>query len=133
MKITTDKLYHIANDYIVQIIIPKMPNNYLKFGLAFASNYIGSNFINNQLEKYKGLIEKFGIIDDNNCIDIDLFKDNALKALKVCDGNKFEIYGYNVDEEDINSLYSIAKNYANPTYSPLVQTNTYQSNSQQIA
>lgn len=121
MKITTDKLYNIANDYIVQIIIPKMPNNYLKFGLAFASNYIGSNFINKQLEKYKNIIENFGIID-NNCIDIDVLKDNALKALKVCDGNKFEIYGYNVDEDDINSLYNIAKNYANPTYSPLNQT-----------
>lgn len=121
MKITTDKLYNIANDYIVQIIIPKMPNNYLKFGLAFASNYIGSNFINKQLEKYKNIIENFGIID-NNCIDIDVLKDNALKALKVCDGNKFEIYGYNVDEDDINSLYNIAKNYANPSYSPLNQT-----------
>lgn len=121
MKITTDKLYNIANDYIVQIIIPKMPNNYLKFGLAFASNYIGSNFINKQLEKYKNIIENFGIID-NNCIDIDVLRDNALKALKVCDGNKFEIYGYNVDEDDINSLYNIAKNYANPTYSPLNQT-----------
>lgn len=115
MKVSVNNLSRIANDYIMQVIVPKMPNNYMKFGLAFAANYVGSSFVNQQLAKYQNIIKTFGIIDENNCIDIDLFRDNALKALKTCDGSRFAIYNYTVDEEDINSLYLIAKNYVEPT------------------
>lgn len=128
MKISINNLYKVANDYIVQIIVPKMPNNYIKFGLAFTANYIGSNFVNQHLSKYQNVIKSFGIIDENNCIDLEMFRENALKALKTCENGKFMVYGYNVDEEDINSLYLIAKNYAessltNSINTPLTNTN----------
>ena len=51
MKVSVNNLSRIANDYIMQVIAPKMPNNYMKFGLAFAANYVGSSFINQQLAK----------------------------------------------------------------------------------
>lgn len=110
MKVNINKFHSILNDYLVQVIVPKLPNNYLKFGLAFTANYLSNSLVINEINKYKDLIEKFGIIS-NDTLDLDLFRDNALKALRLCNGN-FEIYGYKVDEDDINSLYNIAKNYA---------------------
>lgn len=111
MYITTEDLPKIVNDYLVQNIVPKVPSDLMKFGLSFASSYISDNTINNLLSMYGGIITKIGIIEDGK-IDINLLRDNALKAIKVCNHEKFNYMGYNVDADDIDVLYKIMTSYA---------------------
>lgn len=110
MKIQTTALHQILRDYMVQIIVPKLPNNFLQFGVAFASSYISSNLLNQYLAPHMPTLQLMGIIQGDE-IDLDSVKEAALKALEQCHGS-FVIANYKVDKQDIEDLYEIASRYA---------------------
>lgn len=120
MKIQTTTLHQILHDYMVQVIVPKLPNNFLQFGVAFASSYISSNLLNQYLAPHLSTLQLMGIIQGNE-IDLDSVKEAALKALEQCHGS-FVIANYKVDKQDIEDLYEIASRYAmveSPMQQPL--------------
>ena len=65
------------------------------------------------IAKYENILKSFGVIE-NNEIDIDKFKENAIKALKSIktDNDELKVFNYIVDEDDILELYNIASRYA---------------------
>lgn len=118
MKIQTTTLHQILHDYMVQIIVPKLPNNFLQFGVAFASSYISSNLLNQYLAPHMPTLQLMGIIQGDE-IDLDSVKEAALNALEQCHGS-FIVANYKVDKQDIEDLYEIASRYAK-VESPLQQ------------
>lgn len=120
MKIQTTTLHQILHDYMVQIIVPKLPNNFLQFGVAFASSYISSNLLNQYLAPHMPTLQLMGIIQGDE-IDLDSVKEAALNALEQCHGS-FIVANYKVDKQDIEDLYEIASRYAkveSPIQQPL--------------
>ena len=65
------------------------------------------------IAKYENILKSFGVIE-NDEIDIDKFKENAIKALKSVktDNDELKVFNYIVDEDDILELYNIASRYA---------------------
>lgn len=111
MQVAVSDLHRIINDYLVQVIVPKLPNDLYKFGLSFGANYLSEQALNNILGQYGQVAMMLGIIKDG-MLDIDMFRENALKALKVCQGNSFLFMNYKVDMDDIEALYKIMTSYA---------------------
>ena len=67
------------------------------------------------IAKYENILKSFGVIENNEIdIDIDKFKENAIKALKSIktDNDELKVFNYIVDEDDILELYNIASRYA---------------------
>ena len=110
MKVHISTLHQIVRDYLVQVIVPKMPNNAMQFGVAFVSNYISSNLLTQYLAPHVPLLQAMGIIQDN-LIDLDGMKMAALSAIEQCHGS-FIVANYKVDKQDIEDLYAIATKYA---------------------
>ena len=71
------------------------------------------NYTNEMIAKYENILKSFGVIE-NDEIDIDKFKENAIKALKSVktDNDELKVFNYIVDEDDILELYNIASRYA---------------------
>ena len=71
------------------------------------------NYTNEMIAKYENILKGFGVIE-NDEIDIDKFKENAIKALKSIktDNDELKVFNYIVDEDDILELYNIASRYA---------------------
>lgn len=71
------------------------------------------NYTNEMIAKYENILKSFGVIE-NDEIDIDKFKENAIKALKSIktDNDELKVFNYIVDEDDILELYNIASRYA---------------------
>ena len=110
MKIHTSKLHQVLRDYMVQVIIPKLPNNILQFGAAFVSNYISANLVTQYLAPPLPMLQAIGIIDDTGMVDLDGMKRAALMAMEQCHGS-FMIANYKADAQDIEELYNIATRY----------------------
>lgn len=110
MKIPVNTLHQVLRDYLVQVIIPKMPNGIMQFGVAFASNYITSTLLGQYLAPHLPLLQAMGVIQGDE-IDLDGVKVAALKALEQCQGS-FVIVNYKVDKQDVEDLYNIASSYA---------------------
>lgn len=110
MKIQLTSLHSILRDYLVQVIVPKLPNNALQFSVAFASNYITSGLLNQYVAPHLPMLQLMGIVKDGD-IDLDSVKEAAYKALEQCQGS-FIVANYKVDKQDIEDLYSIASKYA---------------------
>ena len=125
MKIHTSKLHQVLRDYMVQAIIPKLPNNILQFGAAFVSNYISANLVSQHLAPHLPMLRAIGIIDDTGMIDLDGMKQAALMAMEQCHGS-FMIANYKADAQDIEELYNIATRYCDseavPSASPASST-----------
>lgn len=70
------------------------------------------NYTNEMILKYENILKGFGVIE-NDEIDIDKFKENAIKALKSIktDNDELKVFNYIVDEDDILELYNIASRY----------------------
>lgn len=70
------------------------------------------NYTNEMIAKYENILKSFGVIE-NDEIDIDKFKENAIKALKSIktDNDELKVFNYIVDEDDILELYNIASRY----------------------
>lgn len=110
MKLATNSLHQVLRDYLVQVIIPKMPNGIMQFGVAFASNYITSSLISQYVAPHMPMLQMMGIVHGDE-IDLDSVKAAAMKALEQCNGS-FVIANYKVDKQDVEDLYSIASRYA---------------------
>lgn len=111
MNVSVNDLHRVINDYLVQVIIPKLPNDMYKFGLSFAANYISEQTLSQLFGQYGDLAVKLGIIKDG-MIDADMFRESALKALKNCQSQSFLVMNYKVDMDDIDALYKIMTSYA---------------------
>ena len=113
MKIKVDKIHQIIQEYLVTAIIPKIPDTNFKFGLIFLLGYMSVNYTNEMIAKYENILKSFSVIE-NDEIDIDKFKENAIKALKSVktDNDELKVFNYIVDEDDILELYNIASRYA---------------------
>lgn len=111
MQISISDLHKVLNDFLIRVIVPKLPNDFYKFGLSFAANYISEQTISQIFSKYSEIISKLGIVKDG-MIDIDILRENALKALKACQNNSFIVMNYKVDMDDIDELYKIMAMYA---------------------
>ena len=113
MKIKVDKIHQIIQEYLITVIIPKIPDTKFKFGLNFLLGYMSVNYTNEMIAKYENILKSFGVIE-NDEIDIDKFKENAIKALKSIktDNDELKVFNYIVDEDDILELYNIASRYA---------------------
>lgn len=112
MFITVNDIPKIVNEYLLREIVPKVKSDVVKFSLSFCAGYLGNHTINTILGKYGAIISAFGIIDDNGKIDVELMRDNAVRAIKACPNQKFEYMGYVADEDDIDALYKIMVQYA---------------------
>lgn len=110
MKIAVQDLHRVINDYLVQVIAPKIKNEVFKYSLSFGASYLSEQTLNNMLGHYGQIAVMLGIIQDG-MIDIEQFRENALKALKVC-GNKVSYMDYGFDVDDIEALYKIMSSYA---------------------
>ena len=125
MKIHTSKLHQVLRDYMVQSIVPKLPNNFLQFGTAFVSNYISANLVAQYLTPHLPMLQTIGIIDATGMVDLDGMKQAALMAMEQCHGS-FMIANYKADAQDIEELYNIATRYceaeAVPPASPAPST-----------
>lgn len=117
MKIHVSKLHQVLHDYMVQAIIPKLPNNILQFGTAFMSNYISANLVSQHLAPHMPMLQAMGIIDNAGLIDLDGMKQAALMAMEQCHGS-FMIANYKADAQDIEELYNIATRYCDPETMP---------------
>lgn len=111
MFITVDDVHKVVNDYLVREIVPKIKSDAVKFGLSFCAGYLGDKAIGTFMVKYGSILNAMGIIEDGK-IDINVMKENALRALKACPDQKFEYMGYVADEDDIDALYKIMLQYA---------------------
>ena len=111
MFITIDNVPKVLNEYLVKEIVPKIKSDVMKFGLSFCAGYLGNKALATFMSKYGDIITAMGIVEDGK-IDINLMKDNALKALHSCPAQKFEYMGYVADEDDIDALYKIMLQYA---------------------
>lgn len=113
MKVAITDLHRIVNEYLIQVIVPKLPNDTYKFGVSLLSNYITEAALNNLFGKYSDFAVMFGIVNDG-MIDVDTLRDSAIKALKSCHGQSFVYMGYKFDIDDIEALYKITSSYAKP-------------------
>lgn len=117
MKIHVSKLHQVLRDYMVQAIIPKLPNNILQFGTAFMSNYISANLVSQYLAPHIPMLQTLGIIDEAGLADLDGMKQAALMAMEQCHGS-FMIANYKADAQDIEELYNIATRYCDSETMP---------------
>ena len=117
MKIHVSEFHQVLHDYMVQAIIPKLPNNILQFGAAFMSNYISANLVSRYLAPHIPMLQTLGIIDEAGLADLDGMKQAALMAMEQCHGS-FMIANYKADARDIEELYNIATRYCDPETMP---------------
>lgn len=110
MKVHIDNVPRIISEYLITVIVPKMPSKLLQFGLAFGAYSLSSQTAQ-KLNSYLPTIKMLGIVDDSNFIDLDNFEFCATKALEQA-GHNIELYGYVVDKDDISSLIKIAQKYS---------------------
>lgn len=119
MKIHVSKLHQVARDYLVQVIIPKIPNDAMQFLTASGTYFVNANLVAHLLAPYLPVLQVMGVIKDD-MIDLDEVKQAALMAMEQCHGS-FMILGYGADAQDIEQLYNIATRYCEPEGVPQAQ------------
>lgn len=119
MKIHVSKLHQVARDYLVQVIIPKIPNNAMQFLTASGTYFVNANLVAHLLAPYLPVLQVMGVIK-GDLIDLDEVKQAALTAMEQCHGS-FMILGYGADARDIEALYDIATRYCEPEGVPQTQ------------
>lgn len=122
MKIHVSMFHQVLRDYMVQSIVPKLPNNILQFGTAFMSNYISANLVSQYLAPHLPMLQTLGIVDEAGLADLDGMKQAALMAMEQCHGS-FMVANYKADAQDIEELYNIATRYCDPETVPPAPTN----------
>ena len=119
MKIHVSKLHQVARDYLVQVIIPKIPNTGIQFLTASGTYFVNANLVAHLLAPYLPVLQVMGVIKDD-LIDLDEVKQAALMAMDQCHGS-FMVLGYGADAQDIEALYNIATRYCEPEAVPQAQ------------
>ena len=110
MFVHTQEIPKIAQEYLMEVILPKVPTPMAKFGFGFVLPYLSSS-VDNRVQEFLPAMKMLGIVDENGKIDLDKAKNAASQALEGS-GGKLAIAGYVADGADIDALYEIAKRHA---------------------
>lgn len=110
MFVSMQVVPQIAQEYLMEVVMPKVPTPMLKFGLGFILPYLSSG-VQTRIDEYLPALKMLGIVDENGRMDLDKAKAAATDALAKT-GGKLSISGYDADQADIDALYRIAQRHA---------------------
>lgn len=110
MKLAVGHVPQIAAEYFDNVLIPAASKD---GGIrAFMVGFLGGVVVKNagpMVEQYLPMSKAIGIVDENNLLDLDLVYEQATKALQR---GPVIVSGYKVDQSDFDSIYQIARRYA---------------------
>ena len=92
----------------------RMPNNAMRYAITFLGKGLARSIPNTVL-KSSGILTAMGILSKDNKIDVEAMHRLALDSYNEV--GKFEIYGYNFDNLEIDALCEIARKYSTPSSS----------------
>lgn len=110
MFISTQAIPQVAQEYLSEVIMPKVPSQMAKFGLGFILPYLSSG-VQTRIDEYLPALRMLGIVDENRKMDLDKAKSAATQALEKA-GGKVTVAGYMADRDDIEALFNIAQRHA---------------------
>lgn len=110
MFVSTQAIPQIAQEYLSEVILPKMPTPLGQFGLGFVLPYVGTG-VQSRLAAMMPALTMLGIVDGNGKIDLEKARTAAVQALEKA-GGKLPVAGYNADRADIDALFQIAQRHA---------------------
>lgn len=108
----------VAVGYVPQIIAEYFDNVLMPTALqsgglrAFSVGFLGGVVSRNSaamVEQYLPMAKSVGMVDEHNCINLDLVYEEASKALQKA---PVVISGYRVDQSDLDNLLNISRKYA---------------------
>ena len=113
MKIKQDDLKAILCEYLAAEVLPKIGNNQpLTFFLGFVLEEISDCTVFEFFKKHEASLRILNVIDENKEINVDLlYKVSSEVLKKYCDGS-FDVCGYHVNQNDLDSLRLIASEHA---------------------
>lgn len=110
MFVSTQAIPQIASEYLSEVIFPKVSSPLGQFGIGFVLPYLTSS-LEARVTAMLPSLKLMGIVDENNRIDLDKAYAAAKDALEKA-GGRITVYNYTADNEDLVSLYEIAKRHA---------------------
>lgn len=113
MKIKQDDLKKILCEYLAAEVLPKIDKNQpLTFLLGFVLESISDQTVIDFVAEHEALLRVLDVIDENKDIDVErLYKVSSEVLKKYCSGS-FAVFGYHVNQNDLDSLRLIASEYA---------------------
>ena len=110
MKMPIGNAPAVITEYANSAIIPaaEKKGGLLPFAVGIAAGLVAKQ-APAMIERYMSALKALGVVDDGNRLDVDLLRDEALKALEA---HPVVIAGYSPDKTDIDALYEIMKRYS---------------------
>lgn len=119
MLVPMKQLPVIAKDYIMEVMLPKTPNDFERMKLGFIIPYL-PNIVNNLVKVYRPKWELLGAVDKEDNIVLELAIDGAKSALQVNNG-KAVFQDLQFDITDVNVIATIAQRYVVPSTASSIQ------------
>ena len=109
MKMPIGNLSQVVLEFADEVLMPAASarGGVLPFSVGVVSG-LAAKRIPQIVSQYTPMLQALGVLDDQNCIDIDLLYEEASKALEK---HPFIIAGYRVDKDDLDKLKTLMEKH----------------------
>lgn len=110
MRVPVGHVPQIVAEYFDSVLMPAaLQSGGLR---AFSVGFLGGIVTRNSaamVDQYLPMAKSVGMVDEHNCIDLEMVYEEATKALHKA---PVVISGYRVDQSDLDNILNIARKYA---------------------
>lgn len=106
--ISLNKLHQVANEFVVQRLIPNAPNSFEKWKLG-GMTFLMPRIVDSMLVEYKPTLISYNLINERDQLDIELVKGFLKTAFSYSD--KVTIKDFTLDSQEGDILVATMERY----------------------